>query len=127
MSAKPRFDAAYLENRRQQLIKLRDQLRATATASEVEEAEVKGESSSKPLEYEDDAQRLDTLEIEGNLVGRDLGRLAAIERALQKIADGTYGLSDVSGKAIPDARLEAMPFAINTVEEQEASERTGQQ
>ena len=40
-----------------------------------------------------------------------------IERALAKIEDGTYGFSDSSGKPIPRARLEAMPEAINTADE----------
>jgi len=56
---------------------------------------------------------------------RDLGRLARIERALNKIDEGTYGFSDVSGQPIPDQRLEAAPDATNTVQEQEASERSG--
>jgi DnaK suppressor protein len=36
---------------------------------------------------------------------------------LQKIEDGTYGLSDTSGEPIPRERLEAMPEAIHTVSE----------
>jgi DnaK suppressor protein len=52
-------------------------------------------------------------------------RLAAIERAEQRLADGTYGRSIVSGDAIPDARLEAVPWAERTVEEQAAWERGG--
>jgi DnaK suppressor protein len=63
---------------------------------------------------------------------RDEGRLedlreqlAAVERAEQRLAAGTYGLSIESGKPIPDARLEAMPTAERTVEEQAAWERRG--
>ena len=44
-------------------------------------------------------------------------RLAAVGRAEQRLADGTYGLSVRSGKAIPDDRLEADPTAEMTVEE----------
>jgi RNA polymerase-binding transcription factor len=43
--------------------------------------------------------------------------LAAVERAEQRLRDGTYGLSVVSGQPIPDARLEARPTAETTVEE----------
>ena len=39
-------------------------------------------------------------------------RLRAVERALAKIEEGTYGLSDVSGDPIPKARLEAIPEAV---------------
>jgi hypothetical protein len=49
-------------------------------------------------------------------------RLRAIDRALAKIDEGTYGLSDVSGDPIPRARLEAMPEAVLTVQEEEARE-----
>lgn len=44
--------------------------------------------------------------------------LAAIERAEQRLGDGTYGLSVESGDPIPDARLQASPWAERTVEEQ---------
>ena len=46
-----------------------------------------------------------------------LDRLAALDRADQRLRDGTYGLSVRSGKPIPDERLEAYPTAELTVEE----------
>ena len=49
-------------------------------------------------------------------------RIGDIERALQKIDEGTYGLSDASGDPIPKARLEVAPEAILTVEEQSRRE-----
>jgi DnaK suppressor protein len=52
-------------------------------------------------------------------------RLAAVERAERRLADGTYGRSIDSGQPIPDARLEAVPWAERTVEEQAAWERGG--
>jgi DnaK suppressor protein len=47
-------------------------------------------------------------------------QLAAVERAEQRLADGTYGISIESGKPIPDERLEAVPTAELTVEEERA-------
>jgi DnaK suppressor protein len=120
---KPNSDAAYLDRKRRELHQLRDRLRKTSDAAEAEEADIKGEAGGGVQEYEDDAQRLDSLEKEGNLVARDVKRLARVERALQKITEGTSGLSYTSGQRIPDERLEALPDAINTVAEQEASER----
>jgi DnaK suppressor protein len=121
----PRFDAAFLERKRRQLLELRNQVRKNTDADEGEEAAIKNESVLEAREYEDDAQKLTMLEMDGNLVSRDLDRLARIERALNKLDEGTYGFSDVSGQPIPDQRLEAVPDATNTVQEQEASERTG--
>lgn len=45
--------------------------------------------------------------------------LAAVERAEARLAAGTYGLSVESGEPIPDARLEALPTAERTAEEEE--------
>ena len=50
-------------------------------------------------------------------------QLAAVQRAEQRLAEGTYGLSIESGEPIPDARLEAQPTAERTVEEQSRYER----
>ena len=49
--------------------------------------------------------------------------LAAIERAERRLEEGTYGRSIDSGEPIPDARLEAVPWAERTVEEQSRYER----
>jgi DnaK suppressor protein len=47
-------------------------------------------------------------------------QLAAVERAEERLAAGTYGLSIESGEPIPDQRLEAVPTAERTVEEEAA-------
>jgi DnaK suppressor protein len=48
-------------------------------------------------------------------------QLAAVARAEARLAAGTYGLSVESGEPIPDARLEALPTAERTLEEQQAA------
>ena len=45
-------------------------------------------------------------------------QLRAVERAEERLASGTYGLSVESGLPIPDERLEAQPTAERTVEEE---------
>ena len=49
--------------------------------------------------------------------------LAAVERAEQRLAAGSYGLSIESGEPIPDERLKAEPTAERTAEEQARFER----
>jgi DnaK suppressor protein len=44
-----------------------------------------------------------------------LALLADIERAQEKVADGTYGRCDECGEPIGDARLEALPWAAECV------------
>ena len=46
------------------------------------------------------------------------GQLAAVDRAEARLAAGTYGLSVESGEPIPDERLEAIPTAERTAEEE---------
>ena len=65
----------------------------------------------------DEAIRLNDLEVEADENQVDRGTLAQISRALGRIDDGTYGVSEFSGKPIPQARLEAVPYATTLVEE----------
>ena len=48
--------------------------------------------------------------------------LEDVNRALEKIEEGTYGLSDLSGEFIAKGRLEAIPEALYTIEEQQRRE-----
>jgi DnaK suppressor protein len=117
------LDEAFMERQRQYLLRLRANLLAAARAAESDEVDVRGKSAREATEFEDDAQRLDTLERDGNLVVRDVQRLKSVGRALEKIKEGTYGLSDLSGQPIPRERLEAIPEALYTLSEEERRER----
>jgi DnaK suppressor protein len=125
MVSAPRLDPAFIEKQRQRLNKVRAALLAAAQGDEADEANIKSESAdSGSREYEDDAQRLAMLELEGNLVVRDAERLERVNRALKKIEEGTYGLSDQSGQPIPRERLEAVPESIYTFAEEKVREQT---
>ena len=114
---------AFIDIQRRRLMELQSTLRSTADSDLDDETNVKEEGAGRAQEYEDDAQKLAALEVDGNLVERDLERLRCVERALEKIANGTYGLSDVSGEAIPRERLEAVPEAVCTLSEERQAER----
>jgi DnaK suppressor protein len=116
------LDPAFVEKQRQALTKLRATLLTAAKDDEADEAATREESRGGAREYEDDAQKLATLELDGNLVVRDIERLERVDRALKKIEEGTYGSSDVSGRLIPRERLEAIPESICTVDEEKARE-----
>jgi RNA polymerase-binding transcription factor len=65
-----------------------------------------------------------TLEETDEAVARQLAsRLEALQRAEDRLAAGTYGRSVLSGRPIPDERLEAFPLAELTVDEEAAQER----
>jgi len=57
-------------------------------------------------------------EFDEGLAGDLSEQLAAVDRAEARLAAGTYGLSIESGRPIPDERLEAVPTAERTVEEE---------
>jgi DnaK suppressor protein len=122
---KLRSDKAFLDAKRRELTALREQLLGTKASARSEEADVDENASGEAREFEDDAQKLVTLELEGSLEARDTERLVNIERALRKIDEGTYGLSDASGEPIPIDRLNAVPDAIYTLAEQEALDKKG--
>ncbi|HEY1011476.1 MAG TPA: TraR/DksA C4-type zinc finger protein, partial [Herpetosiphonaceae bacterium] len=46
--------------------------------------------------------------------------IAEVDAALERVADGTYGICAATGKPIPEERLEALPYAALSVEAQAA-------
>jgi DnaK suppressor protein len=79
----------------------------------------KGYSQHQADEGTDDYDTNLILEISSK--GYDV--LKQINRALEKIEDGTYGICDVTGAEIPKKRLEAIPYATMTVEAQSKLEK----
>lgn len=116
-------DAAFLEQQRRRLAALRSQLRASEERESVEKRGLREEREGEAQEPEEGAQDIAQDDVYRSLRSIDDRRLRAVDRALRKIEDGTYGFSDVSGKPIPKARLEAVPEAILTLEEEQQAEK----
>jgi len=102
---------------------MREELTATGRAAIDEEAGLQLDSLHEPQGSGDDAQKTTMQDNDAALFVRNRQRLVAIDRALQKIQEGTYGVSDESGEPIPKARLEAIPESLYTVDEESARER----
>jgi DnaK suppressor protein len=66
----------------------------------------------------DEGSELFENERDAGLASRLRDELAAIGRAEKRLEEGTFGLSVESGEPIPDERLEAIPWAERTVDEQ---------
>ena len=71
----------------------------------------------------DEASNLYQDELDEGLAEQLQRELEAVERAEQRLANGTYGLSVESGDPIPDERLEVQPTAERTAEEEARFER----
>src|ERR671936_788410 len=81
------------------------------------------EDRDEPRDASDDATELFDEELGEGVAERLRQELAAIERAEKRLEEGRYGLSIESGEPIPDGRLEAIPWAERTAEEQSRYER----
>ena len=123
MGTNSELDEKFIAQQRERLESLREELlriRSGVSADERQRAENEGDTQ---LDSGDMSQELFTREMDAPIGEQVERRLADVDRALQKIEEGTYGLSDVSGEPIARGRLEAMPEAIRTVDEQQRFER----
>jgi DnaK suppressor protein len=66
----------------------------------------------------DEADDLDRAGTDDAFLGQLRRNLDEIARAEQRLKEGTYGKSVVSGEPIPDERLEAIPWADRNVDEE---------
>jgi DnaK suppressor protein len=115
----------FITQQRTRLEALRRQLLGAEEDTLASERSDEQEHGEEAEEFEDEAQDMSRNEVNQALRDVNDRRIHEIERALQKIAEGTYGFSDASGDPIPKARLEATPEAIFTVEEQSRRETGG--
>jgi DnaK suppressor protein len=81
--------------------------------------EAKGYSQHAADEGTDDFVKNINLEV----TNKEFSILRQIDRALEKISEGTYGVCDLSNEEIPIKRLEAVPYATMTVRAQEKFEK----
>jgi DnaK suppressor protein len=107
---------AELKQYKERLLALRARLRGDV--SQMADAALKknrmdggGEISSMPIHMADLGSDNYEQEFTLSLMENEEGTLGAIELALERIEDGTYGQCDECGVRIPKARLNAIPYA----------------
>ena len=109
----------------------RELLRAERERIETSLGEFGRVRESEHSEIEDDAdpseqgEHLEEEQVDDAVERKLRGELEAVERAEERLEEGTYGFSVESGEPIPAPRLETIPWAERTPEEQERYERTG--
>jgi DnaK suppressor protein len=117
------LDQQFVESQRERLVSLRDELVRIKEGMADDERDLGKAEGDTQFDSGDLSQDMFTREMDAS-IGEQVGRrLGEVGRALQKIEEGTYGLSDDSGEPIPRGRLEAVPEAIRTVEEQQHFEQ----
>ncbi|MEM1315591.1 MAG: TraR/DksA family transcriptional regulator [Pseudomonadota bacterium] len=66
-------------------------------------------------DFEDNATERENDEVMEELGNTGFDEIRAIRAALQRIEDGTYGICVNTGEPIPEARLDAVPYAATVV------------
>jgi DnaK suppressor protein len=119
------LDQEFIAQQKQRLQDLKAELERVRGGLE-EDQRFRAEEEEDFTEHDsgDRSQSLFTREVDATVEQQVERRLENVERALQKIDEGTYGLSDDSGEPIPRGRLEAVPEAVRTVDEQERYRET---
>ncbi|MGC9006454.1 MAG: TraR/DksA family transcriptional regulator [Sulfurihydrogenibium sp.] len=115
-----------LEKYRRLLLKKKKQILERYLKKEQTQA-VLSEESAQPRDLEDYALIDFTEEILGQLSDIEIEILKAIDDALERIKNGTYGVCEVCGKEIEEERLQAVPWTtlcIQHAKEREMIEET---
>ena len=103
---------------RQRLLDLRDELvdAMSGMTGEIRNAPSGSEASGSGMHQGDAGSDAYDRDFALSVLAKEQDALYEIEQALRRIDRGVYGLCEMSGKPIPHARLEAIPFARLTVE-----------
>ena len=106
----------------QHLIELRDQLLKQMSGLAKESAQ---ELAGYSLHMADSGTDNFDRDFALSLLSSDQDAIYEIEEALKRIEKDTYGICELTGKPIPKARLEAIPWTRFTVQAQAQLEREG--
>ena len=115
-----------LGTRQSELLALRERL-LTAAHDLVEGDHQQGElnSASGDQHIADHASDMVDRELDGGLEENAVGIVRAIDAALARIEDGSYGLCTSCAEPIPEERLDAVPYATLCVACKRDEERRG--
>jgi DnaK suppressor protein len=116
------LDKEFIEQQRGRLLDRKAELESMQRDAQEVSRERSQEYQDAQADSGDESQYLFEREVDATLEQQFGQELKDINRALEKIEEGTYGLSDGSGEQIPKGRLKAIPEALYTIEEQQRRE-----
>jgi DnaK suppressor protein len=111
--------ASFISKQRQRLLDLRDDLvdsMSGMTRDTIRNAPEGSEASGSGQHQGDAGSDAYDRDFALSVLAKEQDALYEIEQALRRIQSGTYGICEISSYKIPQARLEAIPFARLTVE-----------
>ena len=121
---------SFTKTQKEKLLQLRDAMvdSMTGVAQDTLRARAEGsEASAFGMHQADAGSDAYDRDFALSLLSQEQDALYEIDQALKRIEQGTYGVCEMSGKPIPRARLEAIPFARFTVECQSQLEKQSKQ
>ncbi len=110
---------AFVQKQRQRLLDLRDDLvdAVSGMARDTIRNAPEGSEASGSGQHQGDAgSDAYDRDFALSVLAKEQDALYEIEQALRRIQAGSYGICEMSSRKIPQARLEAIPFARLTVE-----------
>ncbi len=110
---------AFIQKQRQRLLDLRDELvdaMSGMTRDTIRNAPEGSEASGSGQHQGDAGSDAYDRDFALSVLAKEQDALYEIEQALRRITSGSYGICEISSRKIPQARLEAIPFARLTVE-----------
>ena len=117
------LDGKFVGQQKERLLEIRRELIRMKEGMAEDAEERSQEEQDTQLDRGDMSQEIFTREMDATIEGQVGRRLEDVDRALEKIDEGSYGVCDDTGEEIPKGRLEAMPEAIRTVEAQQRFEQ----
>ncbi len=108
----------FISKQRQRLLDLRDELvdAMSGVAGEIRNGPEGSEASGSGMHQGDAGSDAYDRDFALSVLAKEQDALYEIEQALRRIERGVYGVCEMSGEKIPQARLEAIPFARLTVQ-----------
>ena len=116
------LDEKFIEQQKGRLLDRKAELERMQRDAQEVSRERSQEYQDTQADSGDESQYLFEREVDATLEQQFGQELKDVNRALEKIEEGTYGLSDRSGEPIAKGRLEAIPEALYTIEEQQRRE-----
>lgn len=118
------LDKSFIEDQKRRLLEIKAELeRIREGLDEDQQDRAEDEGDFTEHDSGDLGQSMFSREMDATIEGQVGRRLEDVERVLEKIEEGSYGVCDDTGDEIPKGRLEAVPEAIRTVEAQQTFER----
>lgn len=117
------LDEEFIARQRERLLGRRAELEQMGRETQDIARERSQEEQDTQFDSGDESQYIFEREMDATLGQQFYRELKDVNRALEKIEEGSYGICDATGEAIPRERLEAIPEAIYTIEAQKRRER----